>query len=413
MEIKNKNPWYPCLSASLFFFYSIFQMGLFNSLGKELIATFNINPVQLGTLSSLYFYANAIFILPIALLLDKFSNRVLLLSIMLICIISTFVFSLTESFWLAGLCRIIWGISNACAFLGCMRLSTVWFSKKQTTLVMSILITIGMSGGIVAQTPFTLLISTIGWQNASLLFSGLGVIIWILMFLFVFDKDKNNKNKILSPQKMLMIAISNIQNWLCGLYTALLNLPILLLGSLWGNLYLTHSYHISATQASFITSFLFIGLIFGSPLIGFLSNRVITRHHLMITAAVLIFLIASLIIYISVWSITMLIILFLILGILSSAQVMSYPIVTGNNPKLISSTAMSIISILINLIGAFAQFLFGWLIQQTFYVESLITYFNTNYRYALTIMPISFICSIVIAMMIQDKGSKISKNIFS
>ena len=63
------------------------------------------------------------------------------------------------------------------------------------------------------------------------------------------------------------------QNWLCGIYTCLLNLPIFVLGGFLGNEYLFYVHHLSYTQAAFVSSMLFLGTTFGSPAMGWISDR--------------------------------------------------------------------------------------------------------------------------------------------
>lgn len=63
------------------------------------------------------------------------------------------------------------------------------------------------------------------------------------------------------------MVVFNRYNWLGGAYTALMNLPIVLLGALWGSMYLVNAEHISPTQASYV-----ITMIFSAPLLAHLSS---------------------------------------------------------------------------------------------------------------------------------------------
>lgn len=80
-------------------------------------------------------------------------------------------------------------------------------------------------------------------------------------------------------------ALSNSQNWFGGLYTSLLNISIFIIGSSFGSLYLEQAYHFTKTQASFCSSMIFIGTIFGSPILGNLSDRIGLRRRPMIISA--------------------------------------------------------------------------------------------------------------------------------
>src|SRR5580765_1492945 len=97
--------WLVVLTAALFFFYEFIQMNLFDAINVELRQAFNLNAPQLGQLSSMYFYANAVFLFPAGSLLDRFSTKKLLLFATLITTLGTFAFGLAQSFEVAALGR--------------------------------------------------------------------------------------------------------------------------------------------------------------------------------------------------------------------------------------------------------------------------------------------------------------------
>ena len=71
--------WLVILSASLYFFYEFIQLNLFNAIDVPLMRDFHLGAAGLGQLASLYFYANATFLFPAGIMLDRFSTRRLLL----------------------------------------------------------------------------------------------------------------------------------------------------------------------------------------------------------------------------------------------------------------------------------------------------------------------------------------------
>ncbi len=405
-------PWLVCFSAGLYFFYVIFQMSSFNTLSIELMRSFAINTTQLGNLSASYFYAAAIFLLPAGLLFDHFSTRKLLLITMCFCIISTIVIAVTQSFILAIICRAILGIGNTFAFLGCMRLVALWFPSSKMAFVMGLIVTLGMLGGVVAQTPLTLLLSIISWHSAILLSAAVGGLFLILIWLFVIDKYVVEYPSFSLKQsgKNLKKALSNSQNWFCGIYASLLNLTVLLLGALWGNLYLTQGRHLSLTKASVITSMIFIGLIIGAPIMGILSDWIKRRRSLMLWGAGLSLITILLIVYVHAWSWQMLVFWFFLLGFLSSAQVISYPVVIESNENNIASTAMSIVSIMINLAAAVSQLFFGWLLKwggPEFAINTRGAFHPaTSFKLALLLLPITFFISLVAAYKTRETYCK-------
>ncbi len=399
--VRSNQSWIICLSAALFFFYAVFQMSFFNTICHELLTSFAITPVQLGVLSSLYFYSDALFLFPAGILLDKFSTRTLLLSFMALSTISMFLFAHTHSIAIVALCRIIWGIGNAFAFLGCLRLVAVWFPPKRNAFVMGLLVTIGMSGGIVAQAPFSLLVTRTSWQQAVMVFTIIGLIMWLIMYFNLKDKKENTHHPKETLHILLKEVFSRKQSWLCGIYAGCLNLPILVLGALWGSFYLQQSHHISAVSASFIVTFLFLGLIIGAPIMGHFSDKILSRRKPMITGALLALIVVFCIFLTSTTASPLLLAaLFFLLGFSSSAQVLSYPAVAESNPDRITATALSIVAIIINVMAALMQPLFALLMKHQITTTNSLIYLNN--QHALLILPLAFFLSLMVAIAIYD-----------
>ncbi len=400
-------PWAVCLSASLFFLYQFMQMNAFNTLSTPLVQTFALNNIQLGKFSATYLLGLSLFFFPAGLLLDRFSTRKLMLIAMFVSIFCTMVFSKTLSLNVAEISRFILGMAHAMAFLGCFRLATLWLPQR-LALIMGLIVTIGLLGGVIAQTPLALLTQALGWRNTVLTSSILGIVIWIIMYLFIQDFPENKINTISAkpfPENFFFNVkkvFSNLQNWLCSLYTCLLNLPIMLLGALWGNLYLTHEEHLTILQASTITTMLYVGTMMGSPLIGWLSDRFYQRKLFMILGAVFAFLFSLLALMPSL-TFNILITLFLLLGILTSTQILSYPIITANNPRELASTAMGFASVLIMGGGAILQPIFGWLIEQNWQQLMPKSYFD-NYRIAFLLLPTAFFISLLLSFFIRENS---------
>jgi len=110
------------------------------------------------------------------------------------------------------------------------------------------------------------------------------------------------------------MVVANIYNWLCGLYTTLMNLPIFLLGTLWGSMYLVQVHNFTALQAANVDSMLFFGTLVGSPLVGWISDRIKLRVAPMMVGAIIALGIIFLVMYYCNISYPMAIALYFLLG---------------------------------------------------------------------------------------------------
>lgn len=419
-NINQYSAWIVCLISALFFFYEFIQMNMFNSISTELMQAFKIDSTGLGNLSATYFWGDVLFLFPAGMLLDRFSTRKIILSALLVCIVGTVIFASSESLLLAKACRFVTGIGNAFCFIACIRLASRWFPPRRMALVIGLIVTIAMLGGVFAQTPLTYLNQKLGWRYALMFNASLGVIIYGLIWWYVFDTPPNVKEEHHKKEttnytawQTAKLALGNSQNWLCGLYTSLLNLGLMLLGALWGVMYLAQVHGIPHTQASFVTSMAFFGLIVGCPVLGWISDSTGKRKPTMIIGAVLSILSMAAIMFIPNMGLTLAMLLFFLMGFFTSAQVISYPVVTESNPAAMTSTATGLASFLIMMGPAIAQPLFGWLMDYNWHgvmENGVRVYSNHDFFVAMSILPISFIIGLLLSFFVKETYCQPLKN---
>ncbi len=412
--VSLKQAWLVTLTASLFFFYDFIQLNLFNSISTDLMQVFHINAAGLGQLSSMFFYANAVCLFPAGILLDRFSTKKILLMAITLAIVGTILFASATSYTVAAFARFIDGISASFCFLSCIRIASRWFPAKKMALVTGVIVTMAMLGGLVAQTPMALLANWVGWRNAVFMDAGLGVVIFLIMLAILQDRPANSQVKAHTEHAQLKnlgllcslkLVLSNRYNWFGGLYTALLNLPVFLLGALWGIDYLVKVHHITIVQASYATTFFFLGVIFGCPAFGWFSDRIGRRILPMIIGALLSIAVLFILIITPILSLNEIIILFFLIGFVTSSQVLSYPVIAELNPLYLTGTATSIASTTIMTSGAIVQPLFGWLMNLHWnhvMANGAAIYAASDFFRAMLIMPIACLIGLVIALFIKE-----------
>jgi sugar phosphate permease len=410
--------WVVVISAALFFFYEFIQMTMFNVIAPELMQTFNVSAQDLGHLSAMYFYANVCCIFIVGVLLDRFSTRKLLTIAMVVSVISTYLFALSHSFILLGVCRFVTGMASSFCVMSCVRLASRWFPLRRVALVVGMVITMAMLGGMFGQTPMSIMTHYMGWRHAVLFNATFGAVLAIILGSLVRDYPKSAARLYAEEKQELdklgfwpsiMMAMKNKQNWLAGIYTNLLSLPVIVLGAMWGVMYLTQARHLPSSTASYITSMIFLGTIFGSPILGWWSDHIGLRKMPMIVGALLSLVIVLFIMYCTNLSVGMLMILFFLLAFITSIQVVAYPLVIESNPFTITSAAEGVTCTLIMLNGAIFQPLYGYLMDSHWdgtMNSGLRIYSSHAYLAAMWILPIAFIVATVLAFCIKETYGK-------
>ncbi len=406
--------WIVCFSAALFFFYDFIQMNMCNALSLVLMRDFAIDATELSYLPSSFLLADVMFLFPAGLILDRMSTRKVILATLFLSVLGTFGFAIADSFSLVIMCRFISGIAHAFCFLCCILLAARWFPPSRQALVVGLVVTVAMLGGLVAQTPLALLADWIGWRQAILWDSMLGVAFLALVWWTVEDypahmaehyQQKRENLKSMGFLPSLTSALGNSQNWLFGLYTGLLNLPIMLFGAVWGVLYLTQVHGVSQLEATNISSMIYLGTIVGAPVMGWLSDTWGRRRTPMIWGAVFSLGLIVAIMYGPDWSAQGLILAFFLLGLFTSSQVISYPGVTESNDTTISGTAMGLTSSIIMGIGGAAQPFTGWLLDMYWdgsMTDGVRQYADSDFLWALAVIPVGFVVALLASFLLRE-----------
>lgn len=405
MPRDNWMAWVVCLSAGLFFFYEFFQLNLFDVINTPLREDFQIDAAQISWMSSTYLWADILFLLPAGMILDRYSPRTVILTAMLICIIGTIGFAFTHSFAVASFFHFLSGIGNAFCFLSCVVLVSRWFPPKRQALVIGCVVTMAFIGGMMAHTPLAYLNAHFGWRNSLLIDGAVGLLIFLWIYFIVKDHPDEAAHLPNSSERPNFInALSNPQNWLAGFYTSCLNLPIMVLCALWGASYLKVVHHLPEMAASNVVSLILVGSIIGCPLVGWLSDNIGRRKPLMIAGAVATILIVMPFLSGAALSKATLSVLFFALGVVTSTQVISYPMVAESNHSSNTGAATGVASIIIMGGGGVAQVLFGSLMQ--YHATNSTSYTVADFQFALWMFPIATIAALLAVMMTKETYCK-------
>jgi MFS family permease len=282
-----------------------------------------------------------------------------------------------------------------------------WFPPNRQALAIGAVVTMAFLGGTMAHTPLAYLRDHFGWREALIIDGIVGIllIVWISFFvkdspLSALEDDKPPISNKLSLKKTILTVVKKPQNILAGLYTSLLNLPIMVLCALWGDSYLQHVHHVPPLSSSMIVSLIFLGSMIGCPLMGYLSDRQGKRKPLMWFGSVATFLtLFPLFIFHSLTQ-TELSMIFCLLGFFTSTQVISYPLIAESNPAYLVGVSTSVASVIIMGGGGLAQVFFGYLMN--LHAGSASNYSSQDYGFAMCLFPLSILVTFVVLFFIKE-----------
>ncbi|MGL4372075.1 MAG: MFS transporter, partial [Alphaproteobacteria bacterium] len=180
-------PWFIWSFAGLFYLYQFVLRASPNVMADQLMRDFSIDAYSFGILAACYYYTYSLFQIPVGLMLDSVGPKRVLRVAVGLCALGALVFSVAPNLWVAALGRTLIGAGASCAFLGTVRLGTLWFPPERLAFVVGVSVALGKVGGMSANLPLAILVENFSWRQATLILSLSGLVIWVLVWIFVKD----------------------------------------------------------------------------------------------------------------------------------------------------------------------------------------------------------------------------------
>ncbi len=410
---SNTSRLYPFLVISLcalFLFYKYILQIYPSIITDQLMQEFNLTGAGLGNLAATFYYTYMIAQLVVGVLLDKYSTRWLTTSAIFSCALGVFLFSHADTILTACLSRGLMGIGVAFATVAYMKLAAMWFPPRQYALVGGLLASAAMAGAVFGQAPLAWVINQSNWR---ITLAGVGIVGFILAFLFallVRDKSDSTSHKqpVNHPISLndILEVFKNKQNWLLTFYSGLAFSPVVIFGGLWGNPFVVQAYHVSKTQAASLVSLVFIGLGIGSPVLGFISDRLNNRRWIMLTSTFIACVAISLVLYAHPMPLWLLSTLLFAFGFFLGAFMLVFTIGKELNKLSLTATVIAMINMSDALLNAITEPGIGKLLDFTWdgkIINGHRIFSLSSYHIGLSVLPIYLLIGTLILFWVEDK----------
>jgi MFS family permease len=360
--------WFICALGAIFYSYEYLLRIAPSVMESSLREHFDLSATGFGHISSIYYYAYVPMQLPVGLLLDRYGPKRLLTLACFICVIGTFLFTGTANFGIAALGRFLVGLGSAFAFVGVLKLATIWLPENRLAMVSGITSALGTVGAMIGDNFLEVFVQKLGWVktlNATAVF---GIVLTFILWAGIEDKKgRHRQSGTVSNFKKgfidLGIIARNKQIWINGLYGCLVYLPATVFAELWGIPYLRHAHGLSAHGAGLANSLLFLGFTLGAPLMGYISDRLERRKFPMLFGAIGAGTVMLLILYFPGLAEVQIQILMFLLGLLYSAQAIVFAVGRELSPGEAGGTAMALTNMVVMLGAMLLQPLVGYLLD--------------------------------------------------
>lgn len=411
----------------LFYCFNYFLRVSPGVMQAELSQAFHITATQFGTLAGLYYFAYTPMQLPAGILYDKFGVRFVLSVACLVAALGLGIFIYAKDYYFAGLGRLVIGLGCAFAYIGTLKLASIWLPAGRFATAAGLATAIGMTAGALAQKYLTHAVELAGYQHAlqSTLFMGL--LLSVFIALVARDRPASPQRTTGSSSTTMTSAPLNQQQppmdfasmfhalrqisvkpqmWLIGCIGCLLYLPSSVFLDLWGISYLKTAHHLTALQAADIANYTFYGWIFGGPVIGAFSDRLGQRRLPLVMTGGAAGLLLCLVFYLPNLSLSSLSVLFFSIGFCCGAHPLCFALGKESNPIQLAGTAIALTNMLIMAGGMVFQPVVGKLLDyhttSPLGPDGLPVYLANDFTFALSVVPFGVVLGLILSLFLKE-----------
>lgn len=412
---KTYYPWLIVCCGMLFYCYNYFLRVSPSVMQNELTQSFHITATQFGALAGFYYYAYTPMQLPAGMIYDKFGVRLVLCAACLTSVIGLSFFISANDYFSAGIGRLLIGLGCAFAYIGTLKLASIWLPSNRFATVAGLTTAIGMTSGALSQKYLAHMVTTIGYKASLETALAAGVVLSVIIIMLVRNRPKAevHTNVMQAPINLAQLLSSvriiflNPQMWLIGIIGCLLYLPSSVFLDLWGIPYLKSVYHLSSKEAVSISGYTFYGWIISGPIIGMISDKIKRRRAPLTFTGFFAALLLCIVFYIPGGvNPTSLSMIFFMIGFCCGAHPLCFALGKESNPIQISGTSVAITNMLIMMGGVVFQPVVGKLLDfhasGAIDMNGLPIYTPSDYTFALSVVPLGVALGIFLSLFLKE-----------
>ncbi len=397
--------------AATFFFAEYFARVSPSVMVPELMKSFQVTALSLGALSAYFYYAYVGMQIPVGALVDRFGAHKLLTFTAILCALGCLIFASAQNLASAELGRFLTGLGAAFAFVGTLKLASMWFPAQRFGFLAGSTQALGMLGAAIGEGPVSMAVAQVGWRSTLLLIAGFLLVLAILIALLVRDKPqiKTTQPAFNTIFQGLGVVLKNPLTWINGIFVGFLYAPTAAFAELWGASYMSEVSHVSRITAASAISMIFIGWAIGSPLAGFISDRIRRRKPILLFSALGSLITMSCVLYAPHLHPAFLFVLLFLYGVCNVGVATAYAVACEIVPKAVTGTSMSFANMASVLVGAIFQPILGGLLDLHWdhqYVKGIPFYNAHDYQLAMLALPLCFLISLLALFFLPESYPK-------
>ena len=311
----------------------------------DLMKAFSITAASLGTLAAIYPYVFAVMALVAGSLVETLGPRLTLTSGTAAMAAGTVLFGLAPVFGVAVVGRLLIGLGASVILIAWLSLAAAWYEPQRFATISGWTQTVGNLGALTASSPLALAVEAIGWRSTFMVVGAVTFLPALAALLLVRDRPEQAPGRLdPGPRRAapaladvlssIPAIVANSRSWPPVIAAAFVYATLISLLGLWGVPYLTQIYGLGRVAAANTLAWLAIGIVVGSPLIGWLSDRRLGLRKLPLAVSTGLYAVCWIALVATGdarWPVTLLAPLFLVMGLTASGLILVWACVREVN----------------------------------------------------------------------------------
>ena len=282
---RDPHRWMVFSVISVVYFFVYFHRVSTSVIVPDLLKAFDTHATALGLMSSMYFYIYAFEQPLVGYLTDRLGPIRIIGMWSLVAAVGCFMFGMASNIFWASVARTFIGFGVGGVYVPAIKAFSQWFRKKEFSFMIGLLMSVGNFGAVIATTPLAWSVDIWGWRITFYVIGGITLILAFVALVFTRDKKEPSEQDRNAPattsdtagpsESSAIQVLASGRLWLIatiflGIYGTALTFQ-----GLWATPFLMSSLGIARIYASKLNMLIPIGFIIGSPLIGWLSERLL------------------------------------------------------------------------------------------------------------------------------------------
>ena len=257
--------WIIFIVLAIAYFFVYFHRTTGGAISDTLQDSFEVGSSSIALLASAYLYAYTLMQIPSGILTDKMGPRKAASIFVMLIALGSVLSALADTFsefdlMIAG--KFLIGIGAAVVYIPIMKVLAVWYRKNEFASMSGVLLLVGNVGGIAAATPMVVMMDSLGIQE-EIVSEETGEPI-----------TESTSAKMGTVEALKLTFGGGRKFWPLAIWFFFMYGTIMLWQASQSGSFYKNIYDFSNTEASLMVTMVGIGMVFGCPLAGMLSDRV-------------------------------------------------------------------------------------------------------------------------------------------